>query len=267
MKVNRLIVSFLAAVASNSPAAVLADWGDTVDPTFECPALTSCKQVCVPTIADCPIEMLCSGNETETICPDGSCSESCEGHGESPCAYKCAPVACAKVDIDHDSCLELYGPIYDFEAECGEEEIAEEIHLWSFTEPGFVFFYSWICGVTVILLAWCAYNQRMSPVPGSIQPLEINSKKPAENKSTTQSWQTGYKSHPIGITINFFTVVTLLGIQGLLCWLCIQYYIQQEAITSLTGTFDDEGQVLLAFIITWCKFRRSASAFTHGIRP
>jgi hypothetical protein len=250
---TRLILYFLAA--ATFPSMVSADWGDYADESFNCPALTTCKQVCVPNVTDCPFEMLCQ--ENETLCADGSCSASCDESLESPCAFGCAPVACAKVDNFHATCLDLYGPLYDFEAACGEEEVTGATHLWSFTEPGFVFFYVWICGVTFVLLAWCAYNQRFSPVSGSTQPLQINANSGStDEKSTTQGWQTGYKFHPIGVFINFLTAVTLFGIQGLLFWLTIQYYIQQEAITSLNGRFDDEEQVLRAFIITWCKFQK-----------
>lgn len=56
---------------------------------------------------------------------------------------------------------------------------------------------------------------------------------------------------PIGTFINFITLVTLIGIQGLLAWLTIQYYIQVESITGLNGRFEDEVQVLIAFEITW----------------
>jgi hypothetical protein len=259
MTCTQLILYFL--VAASFPSMASADWGDYADDTFNCPAMTTCKQVCVPNITDCPIEMLCQGNET--LCGDGSCSESCDEFLESPCLYGCAPVACAKFDDFHTSCLNLYGPLYDFEAECGAEEIAEATHLWSFTEPGFVFFYAWISGVTFVLLTWCAYNQRFSPVPGSTQPLQINAISGSiDEKSTTQGWQNGYKFHPIGVFLNFLTVVTLFGIQGLLFWLCIQYYIQQEAILSLNGQFDDEEQVLLAFVITWCKFQNRIVSFS-----
>jgi hypothetical protein len=232
------------------PSAIKADFGDYVDPTFNCPAMTTCRQVCVATVADCPATMQCSGNET--LCADGVCAPFCTGNEVSPCAFACAPVACAKVVDSLDNCTTLYGDLIDAEAACGAEETAVEVSLWTFKEGGFVFLYAWISAATVLVLSWCAYNQRIAPVEGSTQSLELSFSINAD-KNASKGYQTGYKMHPVGLFINLITMLTVLGIQGLLIYLTIQYYIQQELITGLTGSFEDEGQVLIAFQLTWRK--------------
>ena len=261
---SSLLAGGILLLVSNLGSFVTADFGDTYDETFDCPAFTTCKQVCVPTIADCPTEMLCDV-PGETLCPDGTCSDdpTCLGHEETPCWYACAPVACRKVDNDHDTCLSKYQNLYDAEAACGEAEYVEETFLYTYTEPGFIFFYVWFGTIPLLIIAWCAYNQRFSPVPGSTQELhldlveesdESNGKpKPSQATSNRIAWQTGYKRHPIGMVLHLFTILTILTIFALLMWLILQYYVQQEAIawSWTTMRFEDETQVLLCFILVW----------------
>lgn len=151
---------------------VQGDFGDHVDPIWNSPATTTCKQVCVANVTDCPSEMLCS--DGQALCADGACSLFCTGNEVSPCEFACAPIACQKVIDSHDQCAEKYGGLVALEAACGEIEIAEEISLWTFKEAGFVFFYVWICVATFLVLAWCAYNQGMTPVEGSTQSLGVS---------------------------------------------------------------------------------------------
>lgn len=233
----------------NSKSVVQADYGDYVDPTFNCPAMSTCQQVCVARATDCPLTMLCSGNDT--LCVDGSCAPRCTGNEISPCEFDCAPVACHKIIDNVDSCNILYGGYLEAEAACGEEETAVETSLWNYNEAGFICFYAWIGGATTLLLGWCAFNQRIAPVEGSTQPLELSFSKSAELSS--EGYQTGYRLHPVGMLVNFVTGVTLAGIQGLLAYLTVQYYIQQELFTGIDGIFDDEVQVLTVFEITWSK--------------
>lgn len=249
----RFLRALSLAAACLIPTVVQADFGDYVDPTFNCPATTTCSPVCVATVADCPIEMLCE--EGQQLCLDGSCASACLDMDEeesSPCAFKCAPVACAKVIDTLDNCKAKYGPFYEAEAACGEVELAETIALWEFTETGFVVIYAWIILATVLVYGWSAYNQRLAPVENSTKSLELNFTKSGE-KEVSRGWQTGYKVHPVGAAINVITLLTLCGIQVLLAWLTIQYYVQQELFVGLKGVFEDEAQVLMAFIATWCK--------------
>jgi hypothetical protein len=280
--------------ASFPSSFVRADWGDYADHTFQCPALTTCQRVCVANVTDCPVEMTCNG--TMTLCPDGSCSsEPCDPSLSTPCAYACASVACAKVMDYYDSCLDKYGGYYDNETTCGEAEEEAVTNLYTFTEPVFVGLYCFFGVATFLVVAWCAYNQRLHPIQESTQPLQVSASDPnneiehqslsmagptpvtaspafAESKSvppptptpTDQpetvktpsgggaiSYQTGYRLHPVGFVLWMCVLVILVGIQGLLAYLTIMYYVQQDAITNIPKAFEDEVQVLLAFEYVW----------------
>jgi hypothetical protein len=152
MNLLRLAVLLWSALV----VVVKADFGDTVDPTFNCPALTTCAQVCVPTKGDCPQEMTCPSGET--LCVDGSCAAFCDPTLESPCKHDCAPVACHRVDNTYDQCLARYGPLYDYAVSCGAEE--EEVQTKRLTgkEGAFIFGYFWVTAVTLAILGWCAYK-------------------------------------------------------------------------------------------------------------
>ena len=230
---KRFILAMAALVA-----VVNADFGDFVDPTFECPALTTCARVCVSNLSECPSEMLCGGNDTP--CADGSCAAVCDAGLETPCASECASVACNKVVDNLDACQTKYASYYDFEATCTVEESA--IALYSWNEPTFVFLYCWISVVTALILAWCYFNQKLLPITDSTVPLEDDD---------IPKTQTGYKNTVVGGIVYALTALTLLGFQILLATTTILYYVQQEAITRWKPIFQDEQQVLMAFEITW----------------
>jgi predicted P-type ATPase len=107
------------------------------------------------------------------------------------------------------------------------------------------------------MLGWCAFNQRLSPVPGSIQPLLAEEKSTEFVEESASSWkQTGYRAFGrpaavIGALIYLIVVVTLVGFQFILGSLTIFYYIQQGAITWFEPVFEDEIQVLKVHEITW----------------
>lgn len=250
----------LAAAIAVFPSIVKSDWGGYVDPTFNCPAMTTCQQVCVAQEINCPFQMLCNG--TQTLCPDGSCAEVCDPNAVSPCEFQCAPVACHPVVDFFDACEAKYGFLYDEEKRCGAIETAAQQHLYTFREKGFLFVYAWIILSTGILWFWCFYNQKVNPVSGSTQVLQLDSTSkgsPIKAEDVSQGFQTGYRIHPVGRWIHVLTNITLWGFQFLLAFLTIQYYNQQGAIGGtkgheLIGHFDSEKQVLLAFEITWSKF-------------
>lgn len=147
-----VVVSLLLAYTVN------ADFGDYVDPSFNCPATTTCPQVCVANVTDCPSEMLCDNGET--LCADGSCAAvACDDSSlESPCEFECAPVACRKTVALYDACFDLYGSLYDAETVCGEEETAATTNLFQFNEPGYTAVYTWVSCFTFLIIAWCAYK-------------------------------------------------------------------------------------------------------------
>jgi hypothetical protein len=73
----------------------------------------------------------------------------------------------------------------------------------------------------------------------------------APSGGVVPSYQTGYRLHPVGFVLWMCVLVILVGIQGLLAYLTIMYYVQQDAITKIPKAFEDEVQVLLAFEYVW----------------
>jgi cation-transporting ATPase 13A3/4/5 len=243
------LLLFVATFKNDFSFFVAADFGDAVDPTFNCPAYTTCKQVCVAAVEDCPAEMQCPANET--LCVDGSCATECDDpSAESPCAFDCASVACNKVDNYYDACNTLYGPWYTNETKCGETEKEETQFAWNMTEPGFVLMYVWIILLTLSIVSWCAYNQRIAPVSGAVQSLNVQNK-PNEPEHAVAAWQTGYRVNVVGIFLQLWTVLTLISMHALLGWLTIQYYVNEEVFTSIPLRFEDQENLLKFFEILW----------------
>jgi len=222
---------------------VQADFGDYADTSFDCPAITTCPTVCTEAAADCPTN--CA--EGKELCADGSCKTQCDGTEYNKCAalFACTTFSCAKINTDFDTCEEDYRSYYDKASECAWS--IKEHHEVSFWEPAFVFCYVWIIFVTVLVVWWGVYNQRLVKVPNSTLQLE-------ESNATSHSgWtQTAYKYSRAGRFIYFTTMKTWWSIQFLLAMLTVLYYQQQGYILqSYPVWFEDVKQVLFAFEITW----------------
>ena len=226
-------------------------FGDYVDPTFQCPATTTCRVVCVAAAEDCPQDSQCpdDGNEYE-LCSDGTCAninanEACDAEAESPCGCEALPFACAKqIDLYPVCTEERFQSYYDAETECIEAQV-EALPQVDFTGPWFVACYVGLSAVTVIMLIWCAWNQRLSPVEGSTVPLECAKKdKSLVNTSTSidqqagaaaavlistsietdSVWtQTGYKTTVVGMSVYVLVILTHIIIQFLLLALTVEY--------------------------------------------
>jgi len=82
------------------------------------------------------------------------------------------PITCMKVVDYYNSCRDKYQEAYDYQEQYSADVIEESTTLLTFKEPIFMFCYSWISAITVMILLWCAYNQRFSPVSGSSKPLQ-----------------------------------------------------------------------------------------------
>lgn len=147
----------------------LADFGDYADPSFECPARTTCPLVCVANVNVCPTT--CNANQT--LCLDGECvsrNETCSAEA-SPCPYRCAPVACAK-NVDFlPTCHSKFAPWYANASECGSLEVSR-IPQVSFHAAPFVFCYCWMSCIVVVIITWCFFNQVAFPVNGSTRNLD-----------------------------------------------------------------------------------------------
>jgi len=148
------------------PIGIQADFGDYVDPSFECPAKTTCPQVCVASAEDCPSVMRCE-KDTDMVCADGSCAPFCDPDLVSPCSKACAPVACPKIVATFEACVEAFTPYYEFAEICDAILEAEEnggtknktsgpSFTWS--DPAFIFVYCWFGGVSAGIVLWCWYK-------------------------------------------------------------------------------------------------------------
>jgi hypothetical protein len=144
----------------------------------------------------------------------------------------------------YDACKEDYAFEYNETSVCLalQEDAIEKV---SFTGPWFMFVYIWLFTVTIVVILWCAFNQKISPVHDAVQvlhPLDF------ESSENSKEWtQTGYKFHWLGIIISIMVWLTIWGIQFLLVLLTVAYYMQQEAIKRWPPLFLDEKQVLTAF--------------------
>jgi len=208
--------------------------GDYAEVPDTCPAMTTCPIVCVASIEDCPT----SCEEGKVLCNDGRCEFSCTGDEETACVDRCESmtITCPKVVDFYDACQEKYAAYYDAESECIDSQ-TEMIPQVSFTGPWFLVCYFWISGVTALVMLWCFFNQKLSPVQDSTLPM------------SELGWsQTGYKRHLLGMIIHGLVMLTLFGVQFLLLILVILYYMQQGVILSnFEPVFQDEVQVLIAF--------------------
>lgn len=167
---------------------------------------------------------------------------------ENPCDCGDLIFACAKVVDIYENCFLRFGdPYYSTYTECVEQE-EEEVPLVSFTGPWFVACYTILASVTAAVVLWCAYNTHI-PVVDAVTTMTT----PDDNGNGGVGWTlTGYKRHPVGVAIHALVIFVLVGIQFLLFFLTICYYMQQEAITRWgPPVFYDEVQVLMAFEIVW----------------
>jgi hypothetical protein len=169
-RLRRLLLVVLSLLST----VVTADFGDYADPSFDCPARTTCPVVCVATPDDCPDELACNTDEPE-LCADGACAPSGQCRNDvSQTNHPCAscpslPVACAKVVQTYDSCLTDYAPYYEAARTCADD--AADGFNASDDERGFRpaarFALVWATLVTAATLAWCAWNQRVGAAPAA----------------------------------------------------------------------------------------------------
>ena len=152
MKLVRFVCWSFAILTTQS-SVCMAGFGDYVDPTFNCPASTTCPVVCVSSYADCPEQMRCP--DGQQLCPDGSCDEFCSPNLISPCEHDCALVACAKIIATFDSCMTDFAPWYGSgcsdDSKPGDESDGYDP---SWTDPGFMLVYLWVVANSLGIFAW-----------------------------------------------------------------------------------------------------------------
>eukprot|EP00934_Nitzschia_sp_Nitz4_P005704 Nitzschia sp. Nitz4//scaffold440_size7261//1106//5402//NITZ4_009160-RA/size7261-snap-gene-0.0-mRNA-1//-1//CDS//3329552021//5694//frame0 len=197
---------------------------DFVDYTFGCPLVVSCPRVCVSTPFECPQELQCERNMT--MCADGSCAYSCDETLTSPCTSECAPIACPLIKDYYEECLEKYSDYYENEAICqvGNDGPTSPFlsgrSRYSWTDPVYIVGYSWISGVTLAIIGWCWFNHWLVPLADATRSLDAGS----NIKQVSRTQQTGYKVHPVGLVIYYWTLVTYAVWAVLLSVLIALYY-------------------------------------------
>jgi hypothetical protein len=225
-------------------------FGDYADTSFQCPVTTTCPIVCVADVAECPEDALCPGTHPDKeyeadheyeLCADGTCvdltaGEVCDDDAESACQCDALPVMCAKqVDL-YPYCSTRFQQYYDSDAECLELQ-EENIPQVSFTGPWFVACFVILSGVTLLMLSWCAWNQRLAYVDGSTVPLEsaklsgdavtsaMGAKTTLVSSNNNNEWwtQTAYKRNFIGMSIYSLVILVAILIQFLLLALTVEY--------------------------------------------
>ena len=136
-------------------------------------------------------------------------------------------MACAKqVDLLPE-CSTRFQAQYDVNSECLELQ-TESLPQVNFTGPWFMACYVGLSTVTILMLVWCAYNQRWARVKGSSVPLESpglatkNEEDSGMNKNHEWS-QTGYKTTFVGMTLYALIILAHWIIQFLLFALVVEF--------------------------------------------
>ena len=226
-------------------SGVQGDFGDYVDPTFACPATTTCPIICAASRNDCPTNC----DPGFELCANGACAKSCDSNVENPCS-SCSKrsVACPKVVDLSTSCQDNYSAQYQAFDECAETELEAEIAARSvtFSDGPYVFAYVWVSVLTTLMLLWCAWNQRWRPAPA----VHVESKNQQDDEPAL--YQVGYRNHWFGSILYVLTLITFGGWIAALAFLTIQYYAL-DGSKYLSGRkvhFVDEEQLLKTFIVS-----------------
>ncbi|CAB9500019.1 Probable cation-transporting ATPase 13A4 [Seminavis robusta] len=231
------------------PQKTRASEGGYVDPTFNCPAMTTCPQLCVPSVEYCPTEMQCASNAT--LCADGSCRPEFEcstsGYSVSPCPVDCAPVACAPLITTYNVCTNVFGPYYEeVAALCKNTSTSGngQTSAISWTASAYVTGYVWLAAVTTAIITWCWYNNRWCPIQGSTKLLQLRLEthiRNDPNANIAHLHQTGYQCHhPMGKVIHVATLITFFGWYILLAYMASLLYdpdASEERVLHVLQTF------------------------------
>jgi len=255
---------FVVSTCCKFPVFVSGHYGDYVDPTFECPAKTTCPIVCVASGTTCPSSLSCPAGTS--LCKDGTCEADCTTADasfdptSSPCPT-CMPVICPKIINYFDQCKTDYHVYYNLTSQCKENEILQE---YTLLEAPFVLVYVLVTLISAAMFIWCAFNQRWSSVSGSTQPLcpmTQDTNDVTTNISSPGWTQTGYVGgstfrgiikNPMGMLLYYSMMLNLMGLNLILAILTYWYY--QRPTSSITGKktiFQDDVNLLQAFEITW----------------
>jgi Cation transporter/ATPase, N-terminus len=233
--------------------------GDFSEDPGECPATTTCAVVCVAQAQDCPVVPNCTDIGYELCAETQMCSANCRTVANvtldtTLCPCHALPLACPRqVDV-YPNCRVRFATYYTANTACLEAQALTELpNKLSFGGPWFVVCYAYYSALAVAVVVWCCANQVLFPVPTSTVPMAAAAATSATPSTTRKEWtQTGYKIELVGSILDAMVELSFLLIQFLLLLTTLFYYTQQGHITRWGDpVFEDEGQVLTAFIMVW----------------
>jgi hypothetical protein len=225
--------------------------GDYYEIPQTCPFMTTCPVVCVAKVEDCPTDCAThtsgwNASSATSLCVDGSCEMDCRQHADNPCTCPLFPIACPRVVDFYDDCFAMFQPFYDGNV-CPEEEWGPIPQVS--TSAFHIVFYTWIGAVTMLMVCWCHYNEKLVPNFTKMSMPLIGG---AINPSIEEAWQQhGYRRCIVGVTIYWLVTITIYGIQFLFCFLSVSYFVSVGLITRWSPIFDDPAQVQRLFISVW----------------
>jgi hypothetical protein len=168
---------------------------------------------------------------------------------DNPCTCSMFPIACPRVVDYYDDCLAMFQPFYDKNTCLDGDSGSSPASSYSFTGFYYRMCYIWIVAVSMLVIAWCFFNEKLCHRSDqtSLPMLTAESR-----KETPGAWvQIGYQRTIIGTAIYGLVLLTAIGIQVLLLILCILYNIQNGTITRWSPVFETMAQVEKTFILVW----------------
>ena len=180
---------------------------------------------------------------------DTAAGETCDPEVTSPCECEKTLFACAKQVDRKPVCEVRFVSEYDAYEACMEEQSAA-LPKVNFTGPLFITFYASIPILTVLMLLWCVWNQKVAPISGSTCSLErvetgvyIDSSRSSHGalKRLNDSLhsesvhydfhrlgdppmtQTGYTTNFIGLVLYYLIILMNFVVQFLLLALTVEY--------------------------------------------
>jgi hypothetical protein len=228
--------------------------GDYHEIPQTCPFMTTCPVVCVAKVKDCPTACAdntsgWSASSVTSLCVTGSCEMDCSQYDadmDNPCPCPLFPIACPKVVEYYDECFAMFQPFYDGNV-CPEEE--EYSIPQVSTSAFFTAFYTWIAGLTALMVCWFYYNEKLCP---SSDTTSMRMREGALKSTRGHSlYQHGYRRCILGTALYAMVIVTVIGIQFLFFFLTICFYMAAGSITRWPPVFYDPDQVLRVFVSVW----------------
>jgi hypothetical protein len=179
MKVNCAVISSLFLALSSQSLATKVGIDDDyyyVDHSFSCPlqtdpTLVNCEQVCVEVDTLCPTELQCTSG---TLCADGSCQATCPSGLTNPCTtFGTYDTACfmGGYTATAAECESQFKSEYAAMDYADGDDVDDDYYgeIVASDYPGFIFFYCWMAGITLLAFLYFAYNNKISPV-GEVKP-------------------------------------------------------------------------------------------------